>query len=264
MEEEVLSTIRKIAGEVPDLKFMALNISSGLVISNARGEEATDLIGLALSLMPVLEVGDIALRRDEDGSLTLILKVEDEIAIVLGGKWRSTGLMVACARSIHEKVAEELRRERPLELSYVLFLAEGKKACLRLEPDIIALLSHIDGEGSLEEVANRAGLDLPKAYEALEGLRRKGLIMFLPVKAEVEPRFRVVYELDPRFSSVQEALERAPPSRLIWLVIESLDKGLNVAEITERLRRSGVETTCEEVLAVLQRLESLGIARRRG
>ena len=55
----------------------------------------------------------------------------------------------------------------------------------------------------------------------------------------------------------------APPSRLIWLVIEGLGEGLSVEQMVDVLEAQGIETSREEVLEVLRWLEKLGIAKRR-
>ena len=271
---EVRDIVRKMAGDVPALRFAILNSSTGLFLSNLRGREASDMAKLALNIMPLLRPGDFAVKVDNKGIPTLVFRADNKITIVLGGAWSSPGLMVVCARSIYAHLGEALGAE-PGE-DFIPLIAEGRVAELLLEPASLALLAHVDGEASVADVATSAGVDELRAREILNALRERGILLASPLLpiAEARPRPEATveaprpgpeapYELDPKFSSVEEALAAAPPSRLIWLVIEGLGEGLGIEQMVDVLRAQGIETSREEVLEVLRWLEKLGIARRR-
>lgn len=271
MEEEVISFIKRLVGEVRELRFALLNTSTGSLISNARGDEATNLVGLALSTMPLLKPGDFALKRGKNGILTILFRPDEDVLIALGGKWASPGLALTCARFLHARFGEVLGSLGAPE-GCLPMLAEGREVSMRMEPTRLLLLSYVDGEASVEELASRVGVEVERAYELIEELREIGAVLCLPRRAGVSvarpvrpvPRPGAIYELDPKFESVEEALSLAPPSRLIWLAIEGLGRGLNLDEMVEHITSSGVRTTREEVEEVLELLVRLGIARRRG
>ncbi|RLI37138.1 hypothetical protein DRO60_04895 [Candidatus Bathyarchaeota archaeon] len=271
VEEEVISFIKRLVGEVRELRFALLNTSTGSLISNARGDEATNLVGLALSTMPLLKPGDFALKRGKNGILTILFRPDEDVLIALGGKWASPGLALTCARFLHARFGEVLGSLGAPE-GCLPMLAEGREVSMRMEPTRLLLLSYVDGEASVEELASRVGVEVERAYELIEELREIGAVLCLPRRAGVSvarpvrpvPRPGAIYELDPKFESVEEALSLAPPSRLIWLAIEGLGRGLNLDEMVEHITSSGVRTTREEVEEVLELLVRLGIARRRG
>jgi len=73
-----------------------------------------------------------------------------------------------------------------------------------------------------------------------------------------------VYELNPKFSSPDEALKTVPASSFIARnIVANLDRPLTAREITAGLKSMGIETTYEEVLSVLEFLEVIGVVRKR-
>ena len=174
--DEIRELVRRTAGDVPDLRFAVLNASTGLFLSNMRGREASEMAKLALGLMPLLRVGDFAVKVDNKGASTLVFRADEKIAIILGGAWRSPGLMSVCARSIYAHVRDILLTE-PGE-SYVPLVAEGREIELRLEPAPLTFLSYIDGEMGLGDLTASVGVDETEAKMILNMLREAGAVLF--------------------------------------------------------------------------------------
>jgi len=70
------------------------------------------------------------------------------------------------------------------------------------------------------------------------------------------------YELDPRFSSVDEALDTLPPSLLARNIVANLSRPLTAEQIAAGLRSLGIEASLEEVLQALSYLETIKVVRK--
>ena len=81
-------------------------------------------------------------------------------------------------------------------------------------------------------------------------------------EAEVEIGEGPYYELDPRFSSVDEALNTLPPSLIARNIVANLDRPLTAEQIAAGLRSLGIEVSLEEVLQTLSYLEAIKVVRK--
>jgi len=79
---------------------------------------------------------------------------------------------------------------------------------------------------------------------------------------EVEVEGGPYYELDPRFSSVDEALDTLPPSLLARNIVANLSRPLTAEQIAAGLRSLGIEASLEEVLQALSYLEAIKVVRK--
>ena len=72
-----------------------------------------------------------------------------------------------------------------------------------------------------------------------------------------------VYELDPRFGSVDEALDALPPSIVARTIVANLTRPLTATQIFMGLRSLGLEVSEEEVKSALNYLKSVRVIRER-
>ncbi|RLI09451.1 hypothetical protein DRO32_00595 [Candidatus Bathyarchaeota archaeon] len=99
--------------------------------------------------------------------------------------------------------------------------------------------------------------------EQLEAVKPEGAPgEALPTEEALPPEGEVLYELDPRFGSVDEALDTLPPSLIARNIVANLDRPLTARQIAEGLKSIGIEVPFEEVLRTLSYLEALRIIRR--
>ncbi|RLI07582.1 hypothetical protein DRO32_03650 [Candidatus Bathyarchaeota archaeon] len=80
-----------------------------------------------------------------------------------------------------------------------------------------------------------------------------------------------LYELDPRFSNVNEALKAIPPTiswhptlnTVVRTIVTILSKPIRLSQILQSLEDLGIEVSREEALKALEYLESIKVIRRR-
>jgi len=79
-----------------------------------------------------------------------------------------------------------------------------------------------------------------------------------------------LYELDPRFSNVNEALKAIPPTiswhptlnAVVRAIVTSLSSPLRLSQILQGLEDLGIKVSREEALKALEYLESVKVVRR--
>ena len=81
----------------------------------------------------------------------------------------------------------------------------------------------------------------------------------------------ILYELDPRFSDVNEALKAIPPTiswhptlnTVVRAIVTSLSSPLRLSQILQGLEGLGIKVSREEFLKALEYLESIKVIRKR-
>ncbi len=80
-----------------------------------------------------------------------------------------------------------------------------------------------------------------------------------------------LYELDPRFSNVNEALKAIPPTiswhptlnAMVRAIVTNLSSPLRLSQILQGLEDLSIKVSREEVLKALEYLESIKVVRKR-
>ena len=166
-----------------------------------------------------------------------------------------------------------------------------------LDGDTIKVLRAIDGSSDVASIARATGLGLEETKAIISHLVASGLVALAKVGPEVEaPRppalptrlllrpvvkervptkpirpedlrhlEKVVYVLDDRFKSREEALSAISPSdELLVFILNNINDGLSALDCIRMAIAEGLAENPHAVLAALESLRSMGIIRRKG
>ena len=145
---------------------------------------------------------------------------------------------------------------KPGELTFVGGVEEDKRLLIyRASEGIFIVLSSREASGAILLCARSICRELGDRLEAK--LR------------ELAGDF--LYELDPRFSDVNEALKAIPPTiswhptlnAVVRAIVTSLSSPLRLSQILQGLEDFGIKVSREEALKALEYLESVKVVRRR-
>jgi len=157
---------------------------------------------------------------------------------------------------VREVWADHGQALKPGEFTFVSGMEEGKKFLIyRASEGIFVILSSRGTPGTILLCARSLYREL---RDRLEAKLRELAGDFL-------------YELDPRFSNVNEALKAIPPTiswhptlnAMVRAIVTNLSSPLRLSQILQGLEDLSIKVSREEVLKALEYLESIKVVRKR-
>ena len=268
----------------PDVSGFALFHRGSEVLSSLIGTTNRVAKHIARNMAHVGKEGDLTVKKVESSSLVLI-HIAEGLVLALNGE-APEGLLISVASKISSKVKEDVEfffsgggkegieldpvAVREIPPNSVPYLLKGFSAEVLLDPEGVKILKAIDGHMDVFGISRASGVSIDKVRFVISRLIDHNIAR---IKTEVEPTkgkelnriAKIVYELDERFSSTEEALKAlGEADELLRLLVLNLDKKLSVREHVKEVGKAGLHYPLLSIFNALESLRSIGIAKRKG